>query len=58
MGQDRLLEDIWMGRIRAARGGEAQALSRQLRALLPVHHVLLTTDAGDDWGWTCPMARW
>ncbi|GGE50616.1 hypothetical protein GCM10011360_42070 [Primorskyibacter flagellatus] len=48
MGQDRLLEDIWMGRIRAARGGEAQALSRQLRALLPVHHVLLTTDAGDD----------
>lgn len=48
MGQDRVLEDIWTGRIRAARGDAAQALSRQLRALVPVHHVLLSASAGVD----------
>ncbi|WP_407496424.1 hypothetical protein [Pseudooceanicola sp. MF1-13] len=46
MEQPRVLEDIWTGRIRAARGADAQALSRQLRALVPVHHVLLTSQAG------------
>ncbi|MBB05916.1 MAG: hypothetical protein CML03_10425 [Pseudooceanicola sp.] len=42
MGQDRLLEDIWVGRIRATRNNEGKILSRQLRALVPVHHVLLS----------------
>lgn len=45
MRHDRVLENIWTGRIRAARGGSATDLSRQLRALLPVHHVLLTAEA-------------
>lgn len=48
MEQTRALEDIWTGRIQAARGGDANALSRQLRALVPVHHVLLTACGGVD----------
>lgn len=48
MSQHRVLEDIWAGRIRATRGSEAQALSRQLRALVPVHHILLAATAGID----------
>jgi hypothetical protein len=48
MGHHGVLEDIWMGRIRAARGAEATALSRQLRALVPVHHVVLTAEASVD----------
>jgi hypothetical protein len=44
MGQHAVLEDVWTGRIRSARGNEANALSRQLRALVPVHHVLLSAE--------------
>ena len=42
------MEDVWTGRIRAARGSDAISLSRQLRALVPVHHVLLTADGSVD----------
>lgn len=48
MGQHAVLEDVWTGRIRAARGSDAVSLSRQLRALVPVHHVLLTADGSVD----------
>ncbi|MGI3170958.1 hypothetical protein ACRARG_17535 [Pseudooceanicola sp. C21-150M6] len=44
MKNDRVLEDIWTGRIRAARDGDTKTLSRQLRALVPVHHVLLSAE--------------
>lgn len=42
------MEDVWTGRIRAARGSDATSLSRQLRALVPVHHVLLTAEGSVD----------
>lgn len=48
MGHHAVLEDIWTGRIRGARGQDAASLSRQLRALLPVHHVLLNAEASVD----------
>lgn len=48
MGHHAVLEDVWTGRIRTARGSDTLALSRQLRALVPVHHVLLTAEASVD----------
>lgn len=48
MTHDKLLEDIWVGNIQAARGSDAMTLSRQMRALVPVHHVSLTARTGVD----------
>jgi hypothetical protein len=42
MTHDKLLDDIWLGNVQPARGAAAMKLSRQLRALVPVHHINLT----------------